>query len=359
MNQRGTTNREEEVRQHWTRLVGSALDFFAQAVDEHKSLPKYAILHLAASVELFLKARLMAEHWTLIISPKKPLKFDQFKNGDFISVTLDEAVKSIEGVLPSEEHVPIEALLEFKALAKERNKIAHFFHANIEDKSSKVKIIQQQCRVWYHIHFLLTRTWKANFKGFKPRLQKLDSDMRRQKKYLRTIFENLTDELKKLQEDGKLINKCPACDCEALILPNKENYELCQCMVCKYQSHVIRLRCPNTSCQEGIFLENGYGKCLECGHEFTPDEIAMQLQFERPEDDMGHSCCKIYCESCGNPDVYKINTEQYLCLNCMEVHNEVSTCEYCNEYSTGEMENSFLHGCALCDGRLGNLLEKE
>jgi hypothetical protein len=182
-----SNDRDSQVHKLWTSLVESAFDFFERAVQEHSNSPKYAILHLAASVELFLKARLMAEHWTLIVSPKKSPTFDQLRAGDFVSVTLSEAMERIHGVLTPEEAVGKDAAAEFSALATERNKIAHFFHSGLDGDESSKSIIQRQCRVWMYLHRLLADAWKKTFVGFDQRLQKLDSKMREERKFLKTI----------------------------------------------------------------------------------------------------------------------------------------------------------------------------
>src|SRR4051794_21616080 len=57
-------------------LVRNGLDYLTSVVehlDENESTVtprdvKYAVLHLQAAVEVLLKARLMAEHWSLVFS---------------------------------------------------------------------------------------------------------------------------------------------------------------------------------------------------------------------------------------------------------------------------------------------------
>jgi hypothetical protein len=66
-------------------VVDNAIDFLRQALDELETKPKYSVIHFCASIELFLKARLMLEHWSLISEePQKqisqnlePATFDQ------------------------------------------------------------------------------------------------------------------------------------------------------------------------------------------------------------------------------------------------------------------------------------------
>ena len=44
------------------RLVENAMDFLHRSIDEFSEHPKFSVIHFHAAVELFLKARLMAEH---------------------------------------------------------------------------------------------------------------------------------------------------------------------------------------------------------------------------------------------------------------------------------------------------------
>ncbi len=52
-------------------LVENAFSFINKALDEFPSEPKFSLIHFATGVELFLKARLMAEHWSLIVARKQ------------------------------------------------------------------------------------------------------------------------------------------------------------------------------------------------------------------------------------------------------------------------------------------------
>ena len=98
------------------RLVINALDFLVRAIDEFQEFPKYSIIHFSAAVEQFLKARLMAEHWTLVVSVRQRADWNNFISGNFQSVTLDEAASILEKVVLSE--LPKNALAAFRTIAK-------------------------------------------------------------------------------------------------------------------------------------------------------------------------------------------------------------------------------------------------
>ena len=71
----------------------NGLDYLRSVVDALAGDPttrdlKYAVLHLAAGIEVLAKYRLHCEHWTLVVSKLDDPKIDRaaFERGDFTSV---------------------------------------------------------------------------------------------------------------------------------------------------------------------------------------------------------------------------------------------------------------------------------
>lgn len=342
--------RHRQVNALWESLVQSAFDFFEQAVRQHDSDRKYAILHLAASVELFLKARLMAEHWTLIVSPKKSLTFAQLRSGDFVSVTLSEAIERLQGVMPAEGAVSNEASSEFQALAKERNKIAHFFHSGLDGDTSSKSIVQRQCRVWLYLHRLLVECWTETFIAFEARLKKLDDKMREERKFLTTIFDDASSRLDEHRKAGRFIAKCSACGFDALMLKDSETYTSGHCLVCRYQNALLHFECPG--CERDVIVESGYARCIACDRAITPEEAGELIGGTQPEDDTGMSTRPVFCCQCATDTVFE-KDGRYLCTNCMEEWGGIEQCEWCNEYNSGDLDMSYVRGCAVCEGMIG------
>ena len=61
-------NKVKEADELFDSLVENAIDFLQMSVQELEKRPKYSVIHFAMSVELFLKARLLREHWSLVVS---------------------------------------------------------------------------------------------------------------------------------------------------------------------------------------------------------------------------------------------------------------------------------------------------
>jgi hypothetical protein len=86
-----------------TKLIDNALDFVLRAasdlwdkeITEEQQL-KYSTIHLFEGIELFLKARLMKEHWSLVLRDLDKYRHESFERGDFQSVNYDLARGRLE-----------------------------------------------------------------------------------------------------------------------------------------------------------------------------------------------------------------------------------------------------------------------
>jgi hypothetical protein len=86
---------------------------------------KYAVLHLQAATEVFLKARLQRDHWTLVFKNPATATRTAFDSGKIeSSCTTEEAftrLTRIKGLA-----LPDKALDAVKELAKVRNALQHY-----------------------------------------------------------------------------------------------------------------------------------------------------------------------------------------------------------------------------------------
>jgi hypothetical protein len=84
-----STSSSTNADQHVDWLIKNALDFLKHAIDDFSTHPKHSVINFYTAVELFLKARLLEEHWSLIVVKDPDRR--KFEAGDFISVTFEEA----------------------------------------------------------------------------------------------------------------------------------------------------------------------------------------------------------------------------------------------------------------------------
>jgi len=122
-------------------LLSNAHDFMLSATDYAKSKNsndwKYAILSLAAGIELVLKARLALEHWALLFDKIDNASEGKLKSGDFNSINFPTSISRLENI--SKVCLPESLKKTFENIRKIRNKINHFhFNFNEFDVKSLV-----------------------------------------------------------------------------------------------------------------------------------------------------------------------------------------------------------------------------
>ncbi len=349
-------NKEETFK----RLVQNALDFLTQAITELKDRPKYSVIHFYTAVELFLKARLMAEHWTLVVARRQEPDLDKFMAGGFQSVSLEDAATRLSKVVRS--GLSEAQLKTFKAVGKHRNEMVHFFHvAHTETENNEVKqqIVRQQLNAWHSLNRLLTVQWKDVFESWSDKIAKIDAELRQLHGFLQVVFENLTPEIEKLKGQGIRFGRCPSCGFESQGYEAKTG-SICEakCLVCKLAKWRLQIICPECS-NEVVFEDEGYSLCDSCGERFQPEDVAYMLL----DVDEAHMAAKDgddswdigNCSDCdGYHTVVRIENDEYFCASCFEVFESPEPCEWCNEPNTGNMEDSYWAGCIMCDGKMGD-----
>jgi hypothetical protein len=257
------------------RLVDNALDFLSKAVDDLEQYPKYSMIHFHTSVELFVKARLMAEHWTLVVSKRQEPDWAKFVAGDFQSVTLDEAANRLEKVVNS--GFSKKELEVFREVTKHRNKTVHFFHEAHTDEEAKElrrEIVKQQLTAWYFLHRLLTERWKKTFSGWAVQIVEIDQKLRTLHEFLEVVFENLSDEIAAIKAKGVVFRDCPSCGFESQTHEDVQNsiYNS-ECLVCGLSQRSLQVECPD--CGKLVFFANeGFSKCDNSEKRFEPEHVA-------------------------------------------------------------------------------------
>jgi hypothetical protein len=336
-------------------LVRNAFDFLERAINEFDSLPKYSVIHFCAAVEMFLKARLMGEHWSLIVSKPEQANYAKFMSGDFISVTMDEARTRLRDIASVD--IPKEAFDSFRVIARHRNKMVHFFHADVESEGkAKQKIVSEQCRSWFYLHRLLDR-WSAHFADFKDDIARAEKLMKKHRTYLGAKFEALKPELEKAKQSGNAFKRCSVCSFKAAI-PEAMDEELAtvSCMVCDHSEIHVEIECPY--CYNRISIAGeGYGRCRHCRGEIRPEHLfdalfdrgAAYLAFK----DGGGDSYTANCGECCEYHTVVLRGDVYFCTNCFSISDDVEYCQWCNEPTTGNMDNTYFTGCEHCEGKAG------
>ena len=342
------------------RLVANAIDFLSRSIDEIDNNPKFSVIHFYTAVELFLKARLLAEHWSLLVSKCQTPDINKFQSGDFISVSLEEAKEKLEKVLGI--RISKEKFDAFTIVRGHRNKMVHFFHeahSTKQDEALREKIAKEHLGAWYSLNRLLLHEWKDVFEPWKVKITQLDERLRNLNQYLQVVFEKFEPEIDARKKRGSTFTKCPSCDFNSY-----EHHQIVgdfydpECIVCGFLGgSVIRIDCPD--CARPIFFENeGFGACESCGKKIEPRDLSTAiidahentyLSIKNGDFEGAGNCAS--CD--GYQTVVRIRG-RYFCASCFQWSDELQKCDYCGDINNGVMDDSYLWGCGICSGKLGS-----
>jgi hypothetical protein len=342
-------------------LVRNAIDFLEHSAFELEEKPKYSVINFCTAVELFLKARLMLEHWNLIYEDPKIANFTQFLQGNFKSVGMIDAIGRLKKVVDLEITEDEEKC--FDKIREHRNQLIHFFNkAYINKPDAKIveSVVAEECKGWFYLYQLLTKKWKNEFLDHISEIERLNKLMLGRRKYLQAKFSALSSDIKKYKKKGIKFSICQACGYE----PGKQSVIAeplisTDCLVCETQLRQIIISCPN--CKNSIDIDDlGEGYCENCeasiDMEYLLEKYAKFVHLGKGEFKENRAYCSD-CEYCEQQQQSVVLLENiWVCLSCLEIHQEIGHCGYCNNFIAGDLEDSFLSGCFMCDGQMGHYL---
>lgn len=349
----------EDHQKIFHRLVENAIDFLVRSIDEIKERPKYSIIHFHSAVELFLKARLASEHWSLVVAPRQEADWQKFISGDFRSVSLEEAANKIDKII--QNRLTDSELKAFRDVMKHRNKVVHFFHEIHYEKDrvqSIEKIVKQQLRAWYFLHRILSQKWKYYFREWSEQISDINEKLKGHKIFLQVIFNEIEDTIKEKVKSGYLFLRCASCGFEAQEHSReyKEIYQA-KCLVCDVIDTCIKIKC--SKCRSDMYFVNGgFSECLSCSTQYEPTDLAYHLldgiQSHIAAKDGDDSWTLGNCDFCDSYQTVVRIEDEYVCTNCFEQFDCMSRCDWCGALNTGDMEHSYITGCNQCEGLLGH-----
>ena len=341
-------------------IVNNGLDFFRKSLTEIANEPKFSVIHFFAAVELFLKARLIAEHWSLIVS--KDPNWDSFERGDFKSVTLDECLDRLAKVARSP--LSDDDTKRFKQLAKHRNKIVHFHH-ELDSKQAvqaRQAIAAELCSAWRSLFVLLTQSWTSVFKPYLKTLKGLDREMRQYREYLQAIYDGQRESLRQRSKQGERIQKCPACGFRAdHVKEIVSGLNAHNCSVCQYQTTILETTCPE--CKEDVSIsDSGFAICPHCAYQIEPFDLASHIWDRYASDkDNFESGYPAHCKFCDSCQTVVPFSGGVICTSCFSSYTEyeIEQCQWCSDMNAGDMKDSLMTGCVACKGSYGYLSDKD
>lgn len=340
-------------------LTKSGFEFLERAIDEFSQTAKFSTVHFAIAIELFLKARLMREHWSLLLD--KPDQADKaaFFKGDAKTVTPDQAVDRLRRI--ATVTIPQPSREIFTKIAKHRNKMVHFAHAGettAEGPDGLQAIAEEQCAGWLALRTLLSE-W-TEFSDFGDEIWQISTKMEGHRAYLEKAFEAKAAELQAHRDTGRRVIHCPSCRFESVKVSEAIGAIAdANCVVCRYfHGSEITIACPNEDCGEEIRFTSYAGlptHCEACDSALSKREIREILDTgEGVTKDNYFDHIDINCPHCSGYHSVVEHHSLYVCAECFAAEESFGVCEYCSEGQLGGVpEYSYLTGCEFCEGSAG------
>jgi len=268
--------KKEEI---FDSLVINAIDFLKVSVAELKKRPKYSVINFCSSIELFLKARLLKEHWSLIIRRPGDSNINSFRTGNFKSVNMTEAIKRLNNI--ANQRLTKQEEECFDQIRQQRNKLIHFFdkkYSGNQYKRTIDKVMVDQYKGWFCLHGLLIHKWRDEFSDYAKEIKNLDRLMHSHRDFLRTKFDFLKQKIERKKESGITFNECSTCNFESA-----QEEEICNplfyndCLVCNTIEWFLKVPCSNPKCPSDIFVfDLGEGDCDVCGEHISIEYLLDQ-----------------------------------------------------------------------------------
>lgn len=333
------------------KLINNAFDFLEKSIDQVDNEPKFSVINFCIATELFLKARLMNEHWSLIVS--KDPDIQKFEKGDFKTIAFYEIISKIENI--TGERIDEKAKKCFQMLANHRNKVVHFYSDDYKTNATIVsQIAIEHYNGWHFLSILIDR-WKLIFEPFDDRISDIKRKMMKYESYLQIVYNNIKLDIEKSVKRGVKFKKCSSCKQLASEVSRlTEHLYVCTCKVCRNHEQYIELECPDDNCNGNIKIDGynvGFSEftCDKCSEDVDMEFITGKLDHNQVTDEY---YTRINCGECSTPgDVVK-DGDYYICLSCLTTDTKYGICEWCGEGELGgrDMQFSGVTGCSFCDG---------
>lgn len=304
-------------------VVANGLAFLDAAVDampqDDVQSQSFAALHLWTAIEVLVKARLAAEHWTLVLDKPDQASRAKFKSGDFRSVGGRQALERLQKLCGVE--VSTADMDNVSAVESLRNRVAHFSLQGVEPAAVAAGLAR----------------------GLLFLLRFLESE----------VEPNLDRSLRLLSESTR----------KAVVERLHEIEEVVRLRMAALEpelsAHGLCIPCPR--CGQVAVVVDGGGRCLFCDATFDGADLAQQhlessgWSYYVTIKDGGDWPVRT-CPECDLPTLVPIQSGPRAgddgCLNCGTVWGAgvLQACARCGEPMVPDEDESLL--CSSCWGNL-------
>lgn len=344
------SSKAKESTTDFQNLVRNGIDFLNKAMSQLDSDPKHSVINFYTAVEIFLKAPLVHEHWTLVILDRD-MSRQKYEAGDFLSVTFEDACTRLGSAL----NKPLKPSTKdaFDKVRKHRNRMVHFYHSGIDGKQ-RDEIKLEQAQAWFELNRFITDTWRNKFEEFLIDFRRMERNLIAHNHYAQAKYETLKYKIDGMKKGGNTFQVCTSCGTEACqVTDEAERLTSLECLVCFHREKRIQVHCPECgdAGQHVTSYENFV--CKKCQHEVSGESEIFNLldqNIHRNTKDDLDSNTPANCDECQGYQTVCEYEGGYLCTSCFAYFDSVEQCEYCGDYMTGATEHTYVTGCEHCEG---------
>ncbi|RZF31195.1 hypothetical protein EVC45_04405 [Paraburkholderia sp. UYCP14C] len=335
-------------------LVRNGMDFLEKAIAQLDGEPKHSVINFYTAVEIFLKAPLVLDHWTLVVADRA-FNRQKYEDGDFVSVAFEEACKRLDEAL--KKPLKASAKIAFDRVRKHRNRMVHFYHSGTTAEEREA-IMLEQAQAWFELNRFVTRDWKTEFSPYLREFQWMERSLSARNHYARVKFESLKDDIGAARRAGKLFLTCPTCamdSCEVQVqYPSIPELTKHKCRVCFHETTKLQIDCPSCGDVDQYLEPATAFECQKCSHRVPEDEIYDLIdQSNYGPDEYMDADTPANCDECQGYHTVCEYRKGYLCTNCLAFHKQTYRCGWCNDPCTDPREDSYTFGCEHCEGHAG------
>ncbi|MFD0352920.1 hypothetical protein ACFVHW_04110 [Streptomyces sp. NPDC127110] len=302
--------------------VENGLDYLVSVTEYLRDKPsprdlKYAVLHLAAAVEVLLKARLQREHWSLVFEKPQTATREEFDRATFVSCGSLEALDRLQRLAGLDVGKNGSTKADLEKLIKWRNALQHYGLVTYkDDKEAKTLYAPAVEKVAANLlEFLLTFVREELRGGLDHKqecrlheaLQQIAGGLAKIEMYLKVRWSGLRGRLEAFKDRT--------------------------------------VRCP--TCKEFALLFDGLAKCAFCETEWLwCNEVAAEYVEAVQNIDVrshymnGGGDLVLDCPECDSRSVVKGvefasgRCAPYFCFTCGDEFEELKACDICGSAFT-------------------------
>lgn len=301
-------------------LLENGFDYIINSLNNLKKLEenkgnkytiKYIIRDLISGIEIILKYRLECDNWAFVIDNLDKLTLNSYKEGDFISVTLEQSIdrliKLCNVVIKKDE---IATLKELKSI---RNKIEHFRLTLKEEET--ISLV-------YNCITVIIKFVDRNPENFEKKFTKDETNVYLDiKKRILNLNNYLNQTEKEIHNKypGIDFKTCPKCHKKSV----KVNHIECECYLCG-------INYSDTTYERKKYIEKNQPSYREIS------QGAPQIE-------------EIECPFCNDVMLIDYENDKAICFMCNEESciDDIDNCERCGKFGVTGICDDCLEDMAL------------